>query len=38
MDKDLPICGTCGVQYAAVREDCPICVDERQYVGWDGQR
>jgi len=26
------------VQYGAVREDCPICLDERQYVGWDGQR
>jgi len=26
------------VQYAAPREDCPICLDERQYVGWDGQR
>jgi hypothetical protein len=29
---------TCGVQYAAPREDCPICDDERQYVGWGGQR
>ena len=38
MDTDLPICATCGVQYAAPREDCPICLDERQYVGWDGQR
>jgi hypothetical protein len=35
---DLPICRTCGVQYGAPREDCPICLDERQYVGWDGQR
>jgi hypothetical protein len=34
----LPICKTCGVQYAAPREDCPICDDERQYVGWDGQQ
>ncbi|MGK5555324.1 MBL fold metallo-hydrolase [Actinomadura kijaniata] len=33
-----PICVTCGVQYAAPRPDCPICEDERQYVGWDGQR
>lgn len=33
----LPICGTCGVQYEAPRADCPICLDERQYVGWDGQ-
>src|SRR5215467_3095436 len=38
MDVDLPICATCGVQYLAPREDCPICLDERQYVGWDGQR
>jgi hypothetical protein len=35
---DLPICRTCGVQYGAAREDCPICLDERQYVGWDGQQ
>ncbi|MFI6519519.1 MBL fold metallo-hydrolase [Spirillospora sp. NPDC050679] len=33
-----PICVTCGVQYAEPRDDCPICEDERQYVGWDGQR
>jgi hypothetical protein len=37
-DADLPICATCGVQYGGAREDCPICLDERQYVGWDGQR
>src|SRR3954454_10387123 len=35
---DLPICRTCGVQYGAPRADCPICLDERQYVGWDGQQ
>jgi hypothetical protein len=37
---DAPICLTCGVQYeAADRPDiCRICADERQYVGWDGQR
>ncbi len=35
---ELPICRTCGVQYGAPREDCPICLDERQYVGWDGQQ
>ncbi|MFC5753572.1 MBL fold metallo-hydrolase [Actinomadura rugatobispora] len=33
-----PICVTCGVQYAEPRPDCPVCEDERQYVGWDGQR
>ncbi len=38
MEGDLPICSTCGVQYAAPRSDCPICLDERQYVGWDGQQ
>ena len=38
MDADLPICVTCGVQYGAERADCPICLDERQYVGWDGQQ
>jgi len=26
------------VQYATPREDCPICLDERQYVGWGGQQ
>ncbi len=25
------------MQYPAARDDCPICLDERQYVGWDGQ-
>jgi hypothetical protein len=36
-----PICITCGVQFAETHEApgiCPICTDERQYVGWDGQR
>jgi len=32
------ICVTCGVQYSGERDDCPVCEDERQYVGWDGQR
>lgn len=35
------ICTTCGVQYAesVVPPDrCLICEDERQYVGWEGQR
>ncbi|MEU6743384.1 MBL fold metallo-hydrolase [Streptosporangium sandarakinum] len=36
--NDLPICVTCGVQYGEPRDDCPICEDERQYVGWEGQR
>jgi hypothetical protein len=38
MRTDLPICQTCGAQYGAARDDCPICEDERQYVGWGGQR
>jgi hypothetical protein len=38
MTTGLPICVTCGVQYPAPRDDCPVCLDERQYVGWDGQR
>ncbi|MBV8715950.1 MAG: MBL fold metallo-hydrolase [Chloroflexi bacterium] len=35
------ICRTCGVQYAPTPvppEHCPICEDERQYVGWNGQQ
>jgi glyoxylase-like metal-dependent hydrolase (beta-lactamase superfamily II) len=35
------ICVTCGTQFAESTEPpprCPICEDERQYVGWDGQR
>jgi hypothetical protein len=34
-------CETCGTQYApgpAPPPECPICLDERQYVGHDGQR
>ena len=33
-----PICVTCGVQYAAPREDCPVCEDPRQYVPESGQQ
>ena len=35
------ICVTCGVQFPETSdapERCPICQDERQYVGWEGQR
>src|SRR5213082_275323 len=35
------MCRTCGVQFApsqAPPPRCPVCEDERQYVGWDGQR
>jgi glyoxylase-like metal-dependent hydrolase (beta-lactamase superfamily II) len=35
------ICSTCGVQYAESvlpPEHCLICEDDRQYVGWTGQR
>jgi glyoxylase-like metal-dependent hydrolase (beta-lactamase superfamily II) len=34
------ICKTCGTQYpdtSTPPEHCPICEDERQYIGWDGQ-
>jgi glyoxylase-like metal-dependent hydrolase (beta-lactamase superfamily II) len=37
---DAFICRTCGVQHAASEfppGECAICLDERQYVGWDGQ-
>lgn len=36
-----PICITCGVQFALTGvaiEECPICADERQYTGWQGQQ
>lgn len=35
------ICKTCGTQFAATEtapEHCPICEDERQYIGWQGQQ
>jgi hypothetical protein len=35
------VCVTCGVQQRDTPErpaSCPICTDERQYVGWGGQR
>ena len=35
------ICVTCGVQYPDTGQPpdgCAICLDERQYVGWGGQR
>jgi hypothetical protein len=35
------ICQTCGTQYPPADQPpdaCPICLDERQYVGLDGQR
>ncbi len=35
------ICETCGVQFAesaAPPAECPICLDERQYIGHQGQR
>lgn len=35
------ICETCGTQYAESEQpplQCPICVDDRQYVGWGGQK
>ena len=37
---DLPICVTCGVQFPADHDTahCPICEDDRQYIGHDGQQ
>ncbi|QFU86231.1 MBL fold metallo-hydrolase [Amycolatopsis sp. YIM 10] len=35
--SDLPICGTCGTQYATPQTECQICEDERQYVPQSGQ-
>jgi hypothetical protein len=35
------VCVTCGVQFADSDEPpprCPVCEDERQYIGWEGQR
>jgi hypothetical protein len=35
------VCVTCGTQFAESEREpgrCPICEDERQYVGWDGQQ
>jgi len=35
------ICQTCGLQYAdspSAPPACAVCSDERQYVGWSGQR
>src|SRR4029077_2705265 len=40
-DMKHSICVTCGMQYAASDkepESCPICLDERQYVGHGGQK
>jgi glyoxylase-like metal-dependent hydrolase (beta-lactamase superfamily II) len=34
------ICATCGTQFAeseAPPASCPICTDDRQYIGWSGQ-
>jgi hypothetical protein len=36
-----PICATCGTQFAESAGNparCPICEDDRQYVGWQGQQ
>lgn len=35
-----PVCATCGTQYPEAERmaECPVCLDERQFVGWGGQR
>jgi hypothetical protein len=41
MTDGAPVCRTCAVQYDPDGFDpavCRICADERQYVGWEGQR
>lgn len=43
MPTTFPLCATCGTQYEAPEAapapaHCPICEDDRQYVGWSGQR
>jgi glyoxylase-like metal-dependent hydrolase (beta-lactamase superfamily II) len=41
MHLDSFICETCGVQHAASEQPparCAVCDDERQYLGWTGQR
>lgn len=39
-DLEAPICATCGTQFplGPPPDVCPICRDERQYVGADGQK
>lgn len=35
------VCATCGTQYAASAcppDSCPVCTDDRQHVGYDGQQ
>ena len=35
------VCVTCGTQYASAPvppEVCPVCEDDRQHVGYDGQQ
>ena len=38
--RDAPLCPRCGVQYPQAVDPgtCPVCEDEREYVGWNGQR
>ncbi|MBV8769958.1 MAG: MBL fold metallo-hydrolase, partial [Hyphomicrobiales bacterium] len=34
------ICVTCGTQFSPTEAPpslCPICTDDRQFVGWEGQ-
>lgn len=38
MPAEHPICVTCGTQYGTPRADCPVCLDERQYVPEGGQQ
>lgn len=41
MAQELYICVTCGTQFAPTEEppaNCPICDDDRQYIGFNGQQ
>jgi hypothetical protein len=38
IDDGAPLCATCGVQRSIAGSVCPVCDDERQYVGSGGQR
>lgn len=39
VEINAPICATCGTQFSpeSEPETCPICMDQRQYIGHDGQ-
>ncbi|MEQ1754953.1 MAG: MBL fold metallo-hydrolase [Micropepsaceae bacterium] len=34
----MQICLACGTEFKSARNDCPVCTDDRQYVGIGGQK